>query len=143
MAGESGPCSAWLSRSAATCSGSARRVGEDHDLGRTGGQVDADLAEDLELGGGHPGVARPDDPVDRRDAGVGQPVGERPDRLGAAGDDELVDPDEAGGAGEDRVDAARPGGPGWRRRRRRRRRRGPARRTSASELGYAAVPPGT
>ena len=46
------------------------------------GQVDADLAADLDLGGGHPGVAGPDDPVDRREAGVGQPVGEGPDRPG-------------------------------------------------------------
>ena len=35
----------------------------------------------------------------------GQPVGERPDRLGAAGDDEPIHADEAGRAEEDRIDA--------------------------------------
>ena len=37
---------------------------------------------------------------------VGQPVGERPDRLGAAGDDERVDAQQAGRAEEHRVDLA-------------------------------------
>ena len=86
--------------------GSAVGVGEDHPLGRAGGQVDADLAADLELGGGHPGVAGADDPVDRVEAGVRQPVREGADRLGAAGDDERLDPEQAGGAEQDRVDGA-------------------------------------
>ena len=57
-AGESGPCSAWLSRSTATTNGSACVVGDDQDLGRAGEQVDADLAEQLPLGLGDVGVAR-------------------------------------------------------------------------------------
>ena len=86
--------------------GSRRRVGQDEAFGRAGGQVDADLAADLDLGGGHPGVARPDDPVDGLDAGVRQAEGERADRLRAAGHDEGVDAEQAGGAEEDRVGAA-------------------------------------
>ena len=98
IAGESGPCSAWVMRSAATTPGSAGGVGEDHALGGAGGQVDADLAADLDLGGGDPGVARPDDPVDGLDAGVRQAEGEGRDRLGATGDDEGIDFEQAGGA---------------------------------------------
>ena len=60
-AGESGPCSAWLSRSTATTNGSACVVGDDQDLGRAGEQVDADLAEQLPLGLGDVGVARTGD----------------------------------------------------------------------------------
>ena len=103
MAGESGPCSAWVMRSAATRPGSAGGVGEDHPLRRAGREVDADLAADLDLGGGDPGIARPDDPVDRREARVGQPERERADRLGAAGDDEGVDLEQPGRAEQDRV----------------------------------------
>jgi hypothetical protein len=105
-AGESGPCSACESRSEATCAGIRGGVGHDHHFRRSGGQVDAALAEDLELGRGHPGVAGPDDPIDRLDAGLGQPVGQRADRLRAAGDDELVHSDEAGGAEQRLVEAA-------------------------------------
>ena len=50
-------------------------VGDDQHFGRAGDHVDADGAEDLALGGGDIGVARPDDLVDRRD-GLGA-VGER------------------------------------------------------------------
>ena len=45
----SGPCSACASRSAAQASGSARVVGDDHDLARAGREVDSDLARDEEL----------------------------------------------------------------------------------------------
>ena len=79
-------------------SGIGRRRGEDHPLRRPGREVDADLAADLDLGGGDPGVARPDDPVDRREARVGQAERERADRLGAAGDDEGVDLEQPGRA---------------------------------------------
>ena len=97
IAGESGPCSAWVIRSAATRPRVGRWRGEDHPLRRPGRQVDADLAHDLDLGRRHPGVARADDPVDRLDPGLGQAVGQRADRLGAAGDDERVDLEQAGG----------------------------------------------
>ena len=103
IAGESGPCSAWVMRSAATRPRIGRRRGEDHALGRPGREVDADLAADLDLGGGDPGIARPDDPVDRREARVGQAERERPDRLGATGDDEGIDLEQAGRPEEDRV----------------------------------------
>ena len=71
-----------------------------------GRQVDADLAADLDLGRGDPGVARADDAVDGFDAGLGQAVGEGTDRLRAAGDDEGIDLEQAGRAEEDRVEGA-------------------------------------
>ncbi len=83
--------------------GVGRRRGEDHALRRAGRQVDADLAADLDLGRGHPGVARTDDPIDGFDAGVRESVREGTDRLRAAGDDEGIDLEEAGGAEQDRV----------------------------------------
>jgi hypothetical protein len=73
-------------------------VRDDHHFRRAGGQVDAALAEDLELGGRDPGVARADDAVHRRDTGLRESVGHRPDGLRAAGDDEGVHADESGGA---------------------------------------------
>ena len=84
-------------------SGIGRRRGEDHPLGRPGREVDTDLAADLDLGGGDPRVARPDDPVDRREAGVGQAERERPDRLGATGNDEGVDLEQPGRPEEDGI----------------------------------------
>ena len=71
IAGESGPCSAWDSRSTATSEGVGRLVGDDQDLGGPGEQVDAHLAVELPFGLGHVRVPRPGDQVD--------PV----DRLGA------------------------------------------------------------
>ena len=78
--------------------GVSRGIGHDHDLGRAGGQVYAALAEHLELGRGDVRVAGADDPVDWRHAGLRQAIGQRTDRLGAAGDDEYIHSDEAGGA---------------------------------------------
>ena len=66
------------------------RVGHDHHFGRSGGQVDAALAEDLELGRGHPRVAGTHDAVDRLHAGLGQPIRHGADRLRTAGHDERV-----------------------------------------------------
>ena len=90
-AGESGPCSAWVMRSRATKSGraggAARTTPSDGPAGRS--MPTSPL--DLDLGGGHPGVARPDDARDRLDAGVRQAVGEGADRLGATGHDERID----------------------------------------------------
>ncbi len=83
-----------------------RRRGEDHPLGRAGRQVDPDLAADLDLGGGDPGVARADDAIDRGEAGVGKAVGEGADRLRPAGHDERVDLEETGRGEEDRVRAS-------------------------------------
>ena len=82
------------------------RRGEDHALRRPGREVDADLAADLELGRGHPGVARTDDAIDGFDGGVRETVGEGSDRLGAAGDDERVDSEEPGCAEKDRVEGS-------------------------------------
>ena len=57
-------------------------VGQHDDLGRAGDRVDADAAEHLPLGLGDIGVARPDDAIDRRDAGGA--IGQRRNRLRAA-----------------------------------------------------------
>ena len=84
--------------------GVGRRRGEDHALRRAGREVDPDLAADLDLGRGDPGVAGPDDTVHWGDARVGEAVGEGTDRLCAAGDDERVDLEQAGGAEEDGVE---------------------------------------
>ena len=81
-------------------------VGEDEPLGRAGGQIDRDLPGDLELGGRDPRVPGSDDPVDRCEADLRQPEGERADGLGAAGDEERLDAQEPGGSGKDRVDGA-------------------------------------
>ena len=78
------------------------RRGEDHALGRARGQVDADLAADLDLRGGHPCVARADDSVHGCEAGVRQAVGQCPDRLRATGDHEHIDLEQAGSPEEDR-----------------------------------------
>jgi len=47
--------------------GVGRAVGDDHDLARSGQEVDADQAEDLALGFRHVGVPGAEDLVDRRD----------------------------------------------------------------------------
>ncbi len=60
-----GSCSAWLTRSAATCSGSALGVGEDHDLRRAGLGVDTDDALEEALGSGDVDVARAGHQADR------------------------------------------------------------------------------
>ena len=88
-------------------SGVCRRRCQDHALRRPGGQVDADLAADLDLRRGHPGITRPDDPVHGFEAGIRQSVRKRPDRLRAAGHNEGVDLEQAGGPQEDRVVHAR------------------------------------
>ena len=143
MAGESGPCSAWVMRSRRHDPRIGRRCGQDEALRRAGRQVDADLAADLDLGGRDPGVARPDDPVDGLDAGVGQAVGQGADGLGAAGDDEGVDAEQARRTEEDRVDRGRRDRPGVATMTR----VTPATRAGTtvmtSELGYGADPPGT
>ena len=59
-----------------------RLVGDDQNLGRACDRVDADLAEDLALGGGDIGVAGADDLVDGGDRL--RAVSERRDRLRAA-----------------------------------------------------------
>ncbi len=81
--------------------------GEDHALGGPGGEVDRDLAADLDLGGGDPGIARADDPIDGCEALVRQPVGKRADRLRTTGDDEGVDLEQPGGPEQDRMNLAR------------------------------------
>ena len=91
-AGESGPCSAWLSRSTATTNGSACSSAIDEDLGRPGEQVDADLAEQLALRLGDVGVAGTGDEVDPLDRLGAEREGD--DRLHAAEEVDLV------GAGE-------------------------------------------
>jgi len=87
-------------------------VDEDQAFGRTGWQVDADLARELELRRRHPGIAWPDDPVDRLETHIGQPERECPDRLRPAGDDERIDLEQAGRGEEDRVEVPIRGG--WR-----------------------------
>ena len=75
--------------------GGAAAVVDDEDLGRTGNHVDADLAEDQLLGGGHVDVARPGDLVDPGDGG--RAVGQRRHRLGAADPEDPVNPGKTGG----------------------------------------------
>ena len=81
-------------------------VGQDEALGRTRRQVDADLAHDLDLGGGDPGAPGPDDQVDGLQALVGEAVGQRADRLDAARDEERVDAQQARGPEQHRVHVA-------------------------------------
>ncbi len=86
--------------------GACRRAGQHDAFGRPGGQVDADLAADLDLGGGHPGIARADDPRDGLDAGVREAERERPDGLRTPGHDQDIDAEQAGGTEQDRVGRA-------------------------------------
>ncbi len=65
---------------------------DDHDLGRPGVPVDADIRGDVPLGRRDPGVARPRDQVDGTDRL--RAVGERRDRVGPAHAPDLVHPDE-------------------------------------------------
>lgn len=63
-------------------------VGDDEDLGGTGEQVDADLAEQLALCLGHIGIARSGDQIDPLDRlGSG---GQGPDRLNSTEKVDLV-----------------------------------------------------
>ena len=80
------------------------RIGQDHDLGRTGDHVDADDAENAPLGRGDEGVAGPDDLADGRDRL--RAVGERGDRLGAADAIDLVDAGDARRGQDERIDPA-------------------------------------
>ena len=89
-------CSAWARRSAAIQAGSLSRVGDDEHLRRAGDHVDADLAENMPLGGGDEGVARADDLGHRRDRRGA--IGERRDRLRAADPVDLVDAGKLRGA---------------------------------------------
>ena len=68
--------------------GIGRLVGDNQDLRRPGQQIDADAAEELPLGLGHIGVARPDQHIDARD-GLGAQRHRR-HRLDAADDIDLV-----------------------------------------------------
>ncbi len=79
-------------------------VGDDHDLGRAGHHVDADLAEHLALGRGHIGVAGADD-LDHRLDGL-RAEGERGDGLRAADAIDLVDAGKLGGHQHQRVQLA-------------------------------------
>ena len=60
--------------------GIGRAIGDDEHFGGAGDHVDADLAEDLALGGGDIGIAGADDLVDRLDGGGA--IGERARRPG-------------------------------------------------------------
>ena len=81
-----------------------RGIGEHDDLGRAGDRVDADAAEHLPLGLGDIGVARTDDPIDRRDAGGA--ISQRGDRLGAADPIDLRHAGAARGGKHQRVQHA-------------------------------------
>ena len=94
--------------------GGDQRVGvivrEDHPLRWAGGHVDPHDPDDLELGRRDPGIAGADDPVDRLERRVDRArrpaEGQRPDGLGAAGDEHGIDLQEACGAEEDGMDDA-------------------------------------
>ena len=130
-------------RSAATVGGVRGGVRQDEALGRAGRQVDADLAHDLDLGGGDPGAPGPTTRSTGSRPSSGEAVRQRADRLDAAGDEERVHAQEAGGAEQHRVDVAVAVRRARRRRPARRRRRAPGRRVMTSEDGYGAEPPGT
>ena len=108
IAGESGPCSAWVTRSAATSSGSAVSSARTMPSEGPAGRSIPTKPGDLELGRGHPGVAGADDPIDRgeRRLEACEPVRERPDRLRAAGDEERIDLEQTGRPEQDGVDRA-------------------------------------
>ena len=100
-AAASGSCSAWETRSAATCVGVRRAVGQDRDLGRSRLGVDADDPADQPLGRGDVDVAGAGDDVDRlaerlavHVVGAGRAVGEHRDRLRAADGVHLVDAEQ-------------------------------------------------
>ena len=75
--------------------GSALGVGDDDHLGRAAGQVDRDVARDLELRVVHVLVAGPDDLVDAAD------VREPADRLRPAERPDLVDAEQLGRGGDE------------------------------------------
>ena len=128
-------------------------VGDDHQFGRAGGQVDAGAAGergDERLGRRDPGVARAGDAVDRRD--VARAEGQRGDRLRPADGPDGVDPALLGGERDRRVEpavAARRGDDDQLRRPRRRARewrasagsrtRAPCRRGRRARRGRAAA----
>ena len=144
IAGESGPCSAWVTRSAATRTGSAlssaRTIPSDGPAGRSipTKPATSSLAAVTQ--------ALPGPTIRSTGASccprVGETVGERADRLRAAGDQQAVDVEQAGRAEKDRVDAPSASA-------------GEATTTSAtpatragttvmiSDDGYGADPPGT
>ena len=109
MAGESGPCSAWVRRSAATRFGRRRR---DHEpFGRPGRQINCGSAGNLKLRRRDPGVPRPDHEISRADAERGEPEGQGSDCLGPARHDDGVDAKDPCGPEEDSVHRPiRPGG---------------------------------
>ncbi len=96
----SGSCSAWARRSAATTSGSAVAVGENHELGRARQHVDADVARHHLLGRGDPAIAGPYHHV----AGwrAADAVGQGRDGVSAAGGEQPVGPGHRGGGEGDR-----------------------------------------
>ncbi len=118
IAGESGPCSAWVTRSAATMTGSAassaRTIPSDGPAGRSiptrpatssfAAVTQALPGPTIRSTGSNAGVAR---------RGVGVPTErERSDRLGAAGDEDGIDLEQPGGAEQHRVDRPRPASAG-------------------------------
>ena len=114
IAGESGPCSAWVSRSAATKSGfasaSARTRPSEGPAGRsmpTSPASSSLAAVTQTLPGPTIRSTRSRRAVGRRAV---EPERERRDRLRAAGDEHLVDAEEPRGAEHDRVDAIGTGG---------------------------------
>ena len=136
-------CSAWLMRSAATCTGSAVVVGEHRDLGRAGLGVDADHAAHQPLRGGDVDVARAGDDVHRLDAAGGVAVGRERDRLRAADRVHLADAEQRARREDRRVRpaAVTPSGPGRTPRSTRRRRPGRAPRSSRRWTGRPRARP--
>ena len=85
--------------------------GDDEDLARSGQLVDADRTEDLVLGEGDERVARPDDLVHPVDA-LGA-IGQRRDRLGPTGRDDLGDAEQVRRGGRPADAHHRPAPAGW------------------------------
>ena len=119
-------------------------VRDHHDLRGPGRQIASGargVLRDLQLGLRHPGVARPENLVDLGDARSA--VGQRRDRLGASGFEDVSDPEQARGSQDVRIDRTRPARGGVIRMRAPQ----PAMREGTPSIttveGSGAVPPGT
>ena len=115
-AGESGPCSAWVRRSAATVAGSAVASASTRPSDGPAGRSMPTSPTISILAAVTQALPGPDDEVHGVEPLVREPVGERADRLDAARDEQRVDVEQARGAEQDRVDVRRRGRRGWRRR---------------------------
>jgi hypothetical protein len=104
------PCSALGDEIGGDPGGIGRAIGNDQHFGGARDGIDADLAEDLALGGSDIGIAGADDLVDAAD-GFGA-IGQGGDRLGAADAVDFGDAGNLGGKQDDGADLPARGGDG-------------------------------